>query len=1031
MPIHATQRNFNAGEIGPLLDSRADLDKWRSGLARCRNFLLTPYGPLRRRMGFKFVAAAKFPDRECRVIGFNASRSQGYCIELGHLYMRFHQYGFPLLVDGDPFEIETPWTEEQIFEVQYESVNDLIFLTHQSVPVQILSYFSTYDWEIAPMAFDWPPLKDENTTSTTLAITSFVNVPVVTTIPFVVTEGAEGITSGSISSSGSRTVVINSMAEDPDPSTGEYLRLEGSTDGGATWVTLQNYTVPGTFAGVYTGLLRLAANFYQVDATLSASVNNPQISAGDIITVSASSPLFTADSVGQYYSMGHERDTTEVRLFLNGIAVSQPIFVRGDWSLNTSGTWNGNIYVERSKDNGQTWEAILNRRSDKDRNIAETGTERETVLLRLRYVGGGDGDRWATLDVSEAIVDGVFQVTEYISPTQIKGVVLVPIFSQETTTIWRAGAWSQTTGYPRCVQWHANRMAFAGTKEQGAAIWFSTIEDYYDFEYRGEDDSAFFKVLGGTQQESIQWLASRSVLSIGTSGGEWIGVSGEEKKIVTPSTFSVEAQSGYGGEAINALLANNTVLFVQATGRKIREFSYVLSDNSYDGADLTQLAIHVTKGGIRDTALQRQRDCNLWATTNNGELIGLIYERAQQVVGWHRHDTQGDFRSVATAYEQGEEDSIYVVARRVINGEEVRYIERGVPNQHELLEDGVLENMPFMDSFTTYEADPTPPDNPFFSFSATAEFSEPYSTARRMVAIFQGQTTGNNEGPTTYGSFTLETEPDHIESIVMAIQQAFQDGVLIQPGNVEIFFISEPVDYPSSTVALDMAYNGETESNTITLPATTAGGTVTSIPGGTVSVFDDGTFTYIPPPPPPEPEDLDPEGEFSADFLELSWNDIDADSYSVSLYLNGSLLRSESVTDPEFSYPKEDFESDAATAGEMRAGEIVAYITSTTGGIESDPEIITCTAPVRPAPDGLVAIAEPPGPFEEYSYDWNEVTSPYDAPYSFWRSMGGSYNVTTPPTIAGGLPGDTWKVGSIDYWRDLSLIQFSPEEILT
>lgn len=1027
MQIHATQRNFNAGELGPLLDSRGDLDKWRSGLARCRNFLLTPYGPLRRRMGFQFVAPAKYPDRDCRVIGFNASRAEGYCIELGHLYMRFHQYGLPILQGGIPYEIETPWTEDQIFQVQHESVNDLIWLTHQDVPVQVLKYFSRTDWEIGDMEFDWPPLQNENTTSTTLRITSVTNVPVVTTIPFVVTEGSEGIASGSIASSGSRTVVINGITEDPASSPGSYVRLEGSTNGGSTWNVLQTYTTTGTFSGIYTGQLRLVANFYRVDATLSTTVNNPQISKGDIVTVSASSPLFTADSVGQFYSMGHSRSMTELRIFLNGTVVSPWLFVRGRWDLNTTGIWNGNIYVERSKDDGQTSEVILDRRSDKDRNISEDGEEKDGVLLRLRYVGGGDNERYATLSAAEAVVEGVFKITEYISPTQVRGEIVVPIFSQDATTIWRAGAWSKTTGYPRCVQWHANRMTFAGSKNQGAAIWFSTVEDYFNFEYRGEDDSSFFRELGGTQQENIQWLASRSVLAIGTSGGEWIGVSGEEKKIVTPATFSLEQQSSYGGEAINAILANNTVLFVQATGRKLREFSYILSDNSYDGSDLTQLAIHVTKGGIRDTALQRQRDTNLWATTNSGELIGLIYERAQQVVGWHRHDTDGDFRSVAAVYEQGEEDSIYVCVRRVIDGEEVRYIERGVPNQFELLEEGVIGEMPFMDSFITYEGDPTPPDNPFFSFSVVGEFSEPYSTARRMLAIFQGQTTGGLEPPSTYGTFTLEAEPDHIETILIDLQQAFADGVLVQPGVVQLYIISQPVDYPESTVDLTMDYNGETTLQTITVPATTTSDSVQSISAGSVSIDDDGDFNYTPPPPPPDPEDLIVIGNFSSAILALSWNDLDADEYEIKFYINGALIRTETTSDTDFNYSSFDCLTDAASAGEIRTGSIDVYVSAISGGSEISSDNITCVAPTRPAPTGLST--SPSG--SDTAFDWSLVTTPYSSTYLLQINGGALSENSAPPVVIAVSPPLEWRVGSFDFWRDKTLAQFSPIQDVT
>lgn len=722
MAIHATQRSFSAGELGPMIDSRADLDKWRSGLSVCKNFILNPAGPLRRRMGTKFVAAAKYPDRECRLIGFQASRAEGYCIELGHLYMRFHRNGLPVLTLGlDPYEIATPWTEDQIFDVQMDGVNDLLFMVHEDHPVQILKFFSELDWTIEPMEFDWPTFQDENITPTTLTISDLVDVPVTSTIPFVVTAGAADILSGTLISSGARSVVVNSLDVDPVASPGAYLKLQGSIDGGGTWTDLQTYTVPGTYAGTYTGTLRLIANFYTVNATLSTTVNNPQISKGDTMKVTSSTPIFTPQSVGRYYSIGHQRDDNEIRISLRTWAESAPLKVIGDWTVTTTGTWQGFLFVERSLNDGLSWETVIKRYADEDRNISYEGNEKELVLLRLRFqlVGNYNDSSSATLEASESLIEGVFEVTSFISSTQVNAVVIQPILNANPTRIWRKGAWSAETGFPRTVQWHANRMVFGGTKEQGAAIWFSAVEDYYDFRYGIEDSDAFFRVLGGTQQESIQWMCSRGDLGIGTSGGEWIGASDEDRRIVTPASFSVFLQSNYGGEGIPALVAGNAILYVQSTGRKLREFTFSLADDSYNGADLNQLATHITRGGIRDIALQRQRDTTLWTTNGFGEAPALIYDRAQQVVGWARHTTRGAFESVATVFESGEEDSVYFSVRREINGETVRYIERMVPNQLEMLDSANISDMPFMDSYAEYNGTTTSP-----GFTTFADFKE-------------------------------------------------------------------------------------------------------------------------------------------------------------------------------------------------------------------------------------------------------------------------------------------------------------------
>ena len=77
----------------------------------------------------------------------------------------------------------------------------------------------------------------------------------------------------------------------------------------------------------------------------------------------------------------------------------------------------------------------------------------------------------------------------------------------------------------------------------------------------------------------------------------------------------------------------------------------------------------------KEMTFQQQRDSIIWAVTNEGELIGLTYEREQSVVGWHRHTTGGTFESVATIYGEDEEDEVWVIVKRTINGSTVRFIE--------------------------------------------------------------------------------------------------------------------------------------------------------------------------------------------------------------------------------------------------------------------------------------------------------------------------------------------------------------------
>ena len=51
--------NLNGGVFTPLIDARADVEKYKSGCRKLENFFPRIYGVIERRPGTRFVKAAK------------------------------------------------------------------------------------------------------------------------------------------------------------------------------------------------------------------------------------------------------------------------------------------------------------------------------------------------------------------------------------------------------------------------------------------------------------------------------------------------------------------------------------------------------------------------------------------------------------------------------------------------------------------------------------------------------------------------------------------------------------------------------------------------------------------------------------------------------------------------------------------------------------------------------------------------------------------------------------------------------------
>ena len=146
------QRSFAGGEISPEMFGRTDDTKYQTGLETCLNFLCRPQGPIENRPGFEFVREVKDSSKKVRLIPFIFNAQQTFVIELGHKYARFHSFGATLMNGNQPYEITTPWDEDDLFELEYVQSNDIITVTHEDyAPTEIRRYSNT-DWRLATLA---------------------------------------------------------------------------------------------------------------------------------------------------------------------------------------------------------------------------------------------------------------------------------------------------------------------------------------------------------------------------------------------------------------------------------------------------------------------------------------------------------------------------------------------------------------------------------------------------------------------------------------------------------------------------------------------------------------------------------------------------------------------------------------------------------------------------------------------------------------------------------------------------------------
>lgn len=259
--------------------------------------------------------------------------------------------------------------------------------------------------------------------------------------------------------------------------------------------------------------------------------------------------------------------------------------------------------------------------------------------------------------------------------------------------------------YPTACSYFEQRRCFAGTRNAPATVWAtrSGTESNLDFSIPSRDDDAITLRIAARESNAVQHLAPLGDLLALSNAAEW-RIGAADGGALTPSSLKVRPQSYVGAGQAAPIVVGNGLLFAAARGGHMRELGYSNDAGGYITGDLSLRAPHLfDNADIVDLAFARAPVPLVWAVSSTGRLLGMTYVPEQQVGAWHRHDTAADgaFESVCVVPE-GDEDVLYAIVQRTIDGQQARYVERMASR----VIDDVAEAF-FVDSGSTYNGAPT------------------------------------------------------------------------------------------------------------------------------------------------------------------------------------------------------------------------------------------------------------------------------------------------------------------------------------
>ena len=654
-------RSFAGGEITPELAGRLDLVKYQTGLALARNFITLPHGPAVRRPGFEFIRAAGNSTEAVRLIPFTFSADQTAVLEFGHLYIRFHIEGATLL---------SPTPAAWLTTTAY-TVGALVAQGGSKYYCTTAHTSGTFATDLAAGKWYLLPAGGEYQIPTPFAGAALFDLHY--------TQSADVIT-----------------IAHPGYATRELKRL-----GATTWtLTTLSFAAPTN-----------APTTLAVTATVAENKN-------------LTTQKYVVTTVGS--------DGVTESLPSTPKAVSNNLTLAGNYNTVTWAAVGGNTrynvyklrggvygYIGQARPNtGATTKTIstIDRPGAGDKTVTVTTTaahgfsNEDLVLIEATGVASLNG-AWvitvtgATTFTYESVTDSTDNTatgTASIPELSIVDDNVLPDTSAsppEDIIALNSGA----NDYPAATTYHEQRRWFAGTNDKPQVLWATRTgtESNLTSSIPSREADAMELRIASSQYNKIRHLVALSDLIAFTAGGEF-RIYSDGAPAITPTSVTIKPQGYAGASNVQPVVTTGSILYVQAQGSRIRELSYSWEANSYRTVDASIMAPHRFNGySVRDMSYSRAPDSIAWAVRDDGVLLGMTYVPDQQVYGWHAHDTTDGLFESACVVPEDNEDVLYVVVRRTIGANQLRYVER-LRTRFFTAQDQAF----FVDSGLTYDGTP-------------------------------------------------------------------------------------------------------------------------------------------------------------------------------------------------------------------------------------------------------------------------------------------------------------------------------------
>lgn len=228
-------------------------------------------------------------------------------------------------------------------------------------------------------------------------------------------------------------------------------------------------------------------------------------------------------------------------------------------------------------------------------------------------------------------------------------------------------------GQPCAVSFYKGRLWFGGFEKSSTTVKASKVGNYFNFTIPTsdiKDDDALSLTLTDIS-DPIEWLyGGKNNLLVGNGEGITIVNGGSPGVSVTSTKVNADLGNKEGSSYAMPTEKDSQMLYIGVDKKRVYAFDYDLVSEKFISSDLNLLCEDIP--GIEEIYYKRDRNDLVYGRTADGQMIALLYNKAENIFGWFPLRTKGFVHSMCSVTRPDGQDDLFISVTR----DGINYIER-------------------------------------------------------------------------------------------------------------------------------------------------------------------------------------------------------------------------------------------------------------------------------------------------------------------------------------------------------------------